>query len=62
MASDVNHTNVLLADPDPEVAISIGRVHRKMEMHHRFLEEPSDYADALTSGSECPGDPEMIRL
>ena len=62
MASDVNHMNVLLGDPDPEVAFSIGRVHRKMEMHHRFLEEPSDCADALTSGSECPGDPEMIHL
>ena len=62
MASDVNLMSVLLADPDPEVALSIGRAHRKMEMHTRFLEERADSADAPTTGSDCPGEPDMISL
>ena len=62
MASDINHMNVLLADPDPEVALSIGRVHRKMEIHWRFLEERSDCADAPTGGSDCPDEQGMLSL
>ena len=46
MASDIDHLSELLSDPDPEEHLELGKKHRKMDIHEKFLGEDASKPDA----------------
>ena len=62
MSGDVDHLEVLTSDADPETRLELGKVHRKMDIHAKFLGEDKSAQDAPRDKSACPSDADMTEI
>ena len=62
MAGYMDHLEVTVSDNDPETRLELGKVHRKMDIHAKFLGEDASAQDAPRDKSACPSDADMTEI